>query len=48
MAAPMAYGNSQAGNLSHSCDLHHNFWQAGSLTNCTGPEIEPALPQRQC
>lgn len=28
-------------NRSQSCDLHHSYGNAGSLTHCAGPGIEP-------
>ena len=34
-------------NLSQGCNLHHSRHNAGSLTHCTGPRMEPASPQRQ-
>ena len=34
-------------NPSHSCDLCHSCSNAGSLTHCARPGVEPALPQRQ-
>ena len=45
-AMPIAYGCSQAqgSNLS---DLRHSCGNARSLTHCTKPGIEPAMPQRQ-
>ena len=38
----MAYGS----NLSCGCDLHCGGGNVRSLTHCTGPGIEPAVPQR--
>lgn len=41
-------GRGQGSNPNCRCDLHHNCGNAGSVTHCTGPEIKPLLPQRQC
>ena len=47
LARPVAYRNSYGLNLSHSCDLHHHYSNAKSLSHCSRTGMEPTPPQRQ-